>query len=89
MKKGTKQESKPQRFQRKLTCLGISYPAAVAVLTFKGEVQANLVGSAIELLCVEGRTETERHAGTKKNIVSKSSNATLVDFDLLQDHCEQ
>lgn len=51
-------------------------------LTFESEVQADLVGSSIELLRVERRTKTKRHAGAQEDVISKSSNTTLIDFDL-------
>ncbi|KMU87207.1 hypothetical protein CIHG_04651 [Coccidioides immitis H538.4] len=51
-------------------------------LTFKGEAGTNLVGSLVQVLGIDGSTETKGDTWSKEDIVGKSSNSTVVDLGL-------
>jgi hypothetical protein len=51
-------------------------------LTLEGEAGADLVGSLVELLGVEGTTETQGNALTEENVVGDSSDTAVVDLGL-------
>lgn len=72
-----KVSQKHTKAQRSISCTAIWL-----CLTLKGEGSANLVSSLIEVLGVEGSTETESAAGAELDVVGESSNATVVDLGL-------
>jgi hypothetical protein len=51
-------------------------------LCLEGEGSTNLVGGLVELLGIEGGTETEGDTRAEENVVGNSSDTTVVDLDL-------
>jgi hypothetical protein len=51
-------------------------------LSLEGEAGADLVGSLVKVLGIEGGTEAESDTGAEEDVVSQSGNTTVVDLGL-------
>lgn len=51
-------------------------------LSLEGEAGADLVGSLVKVLGVEGSTEAESDTGAEENVVGQSGDTTVVDLGL-------
>jgi len=52
-------------------------------LALEGEAGTNLVGSLVQVLGIEGSTQAEGDTWAEQDVVGKSSNAAVVDLDLI------
>jgi hypothetical protein len=55
-------------------------------LSLEGEAGADLVGSLVQVLGIEGSTEAEGDTRAEQDVVSQSGNTTVVDLSL---YCER
>lgn len=51
-------------------------------LSLEGEAGANLVGSLVQVLGIEGSTKAEGNTRAEENVVGQSGNTTVVDLGL-------